>query len=352
VLAEIASALCEIHHGDVDTGIERLELALHKSEKGQSRIDVLSALVKAYDQASRPEPALQYLLELIERIRDSRQKSILALFGLPHPSSLASDCLNGGDLRALESREAKLRSRLAERQLIDSRMEVLERLAVTADLKDDISGEHGYRVGKLSYLIAKALGWNRGACQSLEFAARLHDIGKIAIADTILLTCTQLMDAERQAMHLHTTIGAELLARSNIAELNVAERIAHFHHEWWDGKGYPMQLRGKRIPIEARIVSLADVFDALTHGRPYSHAWPIDSALDEIRQRRGSQFDPELTDVFLNLVAEVRSRHTDLDGYLAKEGRLSAFAQARERIRRIVCRHQDVSAGQGSEQAR
>jgi putative two-component system response regulator len=164
-------------------------------------------------------------------------------------------------------------------------------------------------------------------------AARLHDIGKIAIPDRILLTSEELKAVEKQIMSTHTTVGAELLSNSNIPQLRIAEEIARHHHEWWDGTGYPSKLSGKRIPIHARIVALADVFDALTHGRPYAPAWPIDRALEEIRQRRGTQFDPDLTDTFLALIDDLRREHADLDAFLGEASRNSPFLQARDKIR-------------------
>ena len=142
-------------------------------------------------------------------------------------------------------------------------------------------------------------------------------------------------------MSAHTPIGAELLAKSNIPQLRIAEEIARHHHEWWDGTGYPSKLSGKRIPIHARIVALADVFDALTHGRPFSPPWPMERAIEEIRKRRGTQFDPELTDVFLTLIEELRAEHSDLDAYLGKAGKNSPFLQARNKIRLMLAEERE-----------
>jgi putative two-component system response regulator len=213
---------------------------------------------------------------------------------------------------------------------------MLERLAVTADLKEEQSGEHGYRVGKLCSLVAEDLGWTKDPRNAIELAARLHDIGKIGVPDHILLKTQQLRDAERDMMSVHTLIGAELLAKSDVAQLRMAEDIARYHHEWWDGTGYPAKLSGKRIPIHARIVALADVFDALTHGRPYAPAWTIEQALEEIQARRGTQFDPGLTDRFIELAHRLQKEHADLDEYLGRAGRNSPFAQARNRIRLML----------------
>jgi putative two-component system response regulator len=176
----------------------------------------------------------------------------------------------------------------------------------------------------------------------LELSARLHDIGKVAMPDRILLSTEALRQAERQFISTHTKVGAELLSGSSDPQLRMAEEIARHHHEWWNGEGYPSKLKGKRIPIHARIVALADVFDALTHGRPFSPPWSMDRAIEEIRARRGTQFDPELTDVFLELVAKLRNEHQDLDEYLGRAGRNSPFLMARNKIRAMLAEERDL----------
>ena len=170
----------------------------------------------------------------------------------------------------------------------------------------------------------------------IERAARLHDIGKVGIPDRILFSSNALKAAQRSVLESHAVLGAELLTSSNIPTIQLAEIIARHHHEWWNGEGYPSRLAGKRIPIHARIVALADVFDALTHGRPFSPPWPVERALAEIRSRRGTQFDPELTDIFLNLMDRLIAEHEDLDEYLGRASRHSPFLQARNKIRRML----------------
>ena len=232
--------------------------------------------------------------------------------------------------------EAVLKARIAEREVVRSRQEILERLAVAADIRQDISGEHGYRVGRLSALLAKDVGWDRDACNALDIAARLHDIGKIGIPERILLDDKTLRAAEKHFIASHTLVGAEILAKSDIPQVRIAEEIARCHHEWWDGTGYPRQLKGMDIPKGARIVALADAFDAMTHGRPYAAAIPVEDALAQIAALRGRQFDPELTDYFLALVRRLASSIDDLDAYLGKAARNSPFLKARARIKEML----------------
>jgi putative two-component system response regulator len=354
-IGDLAIGLCEIHGGNVTKGLALLEKAMEASgEKGTSEhADALSALVKAYDHTYQPEKALTRLSELLATLRSRREQSLSALMTInPIEDRRFAVESEDRDLKELTIREAKLRTYVAERDAVNAHLGMLERLAITADLKDDISGEHGYRVGRLAFLVAQALSWNAEASAALELAARTHDLGKIAMPDRILLSSKELQEAERHFMSTHTTIGAELLGKSNIPQLRMAEEIARHHHEWWNGEGYPSKLKGKRIPIHARIVALADVFDALTHGRPFSPPWPIDKALDDIRARKGTQFDPELTDLFLALIEKLRKEHEDLDEYLGRAGKNSPFLQARNRIRQMLAEereHEKMATVEGNQ---
>lgn len=336
-LAQIAAGLCEVHGGSVDRGLAILEESLLRSSATDAwRLESLVALVRAYDVAGNPEKALTHMKALLEHIRGQRERALVALLQLKSEPTQATS-----GLQALELREARLEARVAEREAECQRTEMIERLAITADLKEEASGEHGYRVGKLALLLASKMSWTTDDANAIDLAARLHDIGKIAVPDRILLNSEELQAAERHFMSTHTSIGAELLAKSNIPQLRMAEEIARHHHEWWNGEGYPSKLKGKRIPIHARIVALADVFDALTHGRPFAAPWSMDKAIDEIRARRGTQFDPELTDLFLELIARLRKEHEDLDEYLGRAGRNSPFLMARNKIRMMLAEERD-----------
>lgn len=352
IAASIAEGLYEVQAGRVDVGISRLTNTLERARLVRSMLrDTLGALVKAYEVVGQPERALVYLREMIEALRQTQQENALKHVDL-HLSQLGAQVAaepTGEPPIAtrLQRQEAALRGKVAEQELFRSRIEMLERLAVTAELRDDSTGEHSYRVGKMASLLAQEFGCEEEVCFMIEMAARLHDIGKIGVPDAILLKPEKLNDAERQIMRTHTTVGAELLSKSAIPHMQMAEEIARYHHEWWDGSGYPGNLSGSAIPLAARITALADVFDALTHKRPYKIAWPIDAALDEIAQLKGSQFDPQLTDMFVVLVGRLRKDHIDLDSFLGQAASESPFLQARSRIWNALHKSHDRD-GEGS----
>jgi response regulator RpfG family c-di-GMP phosphodiesterase len=182
-----------------------------------------------------------------------------------------------------------------------SRLETLERLALAAEYRDSVTHEHTERVGQTAFLLAAELGLPESEASLIGQAAPLHDLGKLAIPDAILLKPGRLLTAEFQLIQEHPNAGASILADSSYEVLRLAEEIALTHHEWWDGSGYPAGLQGEEIPIGGRIVALADVFDALTHERPYKDAWPVRAAVAEIRRLKGRQFDPAVVEAFLRL---------------------------------------------------
>jgi putative two-component system response regulator len=206
---------------------------------------------------------------------------------------------------ALRRHNETLEERVRERtqELEEARVEALERLARAAEFRDDTTGQHTQRVGRLSARLAARLGLDAGMVELIRRAAPLHDLGKIGIPDAVLLKADSLTPAEFELMKTHTTIGATILSGSNVALLQVAEQIALSHHEHWDGRGYPHGLRGTEIPLSGRIVAVADVFDSLTHERPYKRHWPRSRAVAEIKRQRGRQFDPDVVDAFLAIHA-------------------------------------------------
>lgn len=190
------------------------------------------------------------------------------------------------------------------RNLIVARTEALECLARAGEYRDDATGEHAKRVADLSGKIARALRLGEAAAQLLEAAAPLHDLGKIGISDAILLKPGRLTDTEFEAMRKHAHVGGSIIGKVKSPVLRKARQIAMHHHEHWDGTGYPAGLKGKQIPLPARIVAVADTFDALVHKRPYKPAWSLADAVEEVRSQRGTRFDPAVVDAFLTVVAD------------------------------------------------
>ena len=192
----------------------------------------------------------------------------------------------------------------------------LEHVAVLAERRVDPTGFHCMRVGKLAGLLAKACGHDDDFVQDLSYAARLHDVGKMFIPDYLFALPTSFTKEQRSLMQLHTVKGAFFLAGAPHRAGQWAQLVARSHHERWDGQGYPDRLNAEAIPQVARLTALADVFDALTHDRPYRSAWAMDKALAEIRREAGGYFEPCLVDSFLALLDQLRSTHTDLEQYL------------------------------------
>jgi putative two-component system response regulator len=193
------------------------------------------------------------------------------------------------------------RARRAEGELDSARMDVLERLAHVAEFRDQESVLHTWRVGRLSGQLAAGIAMAPGECEPLAFAARLHDVGKVAIPDQILFKRAPLSPAEWDVVRRHAEAGAQILGRSSSSLVQLAATIARSHHERWDGSGYPDALGGDSIPLPARIVALADVFDAVTHERAYDTAWTHERARAHIADQRGRHFDPQVVDAFLAL---------------------------------------------------
>jgi putative two-component system response regulator len=205
--------------------------------------------------------------------------------------------------------EARVRERTREleaayREVEATELEILDRLGMAAEYRDDATGQHARRVADASARIARALGLGDSQVQLIRRATLLHDVGKIGIPDRVLLKPARLTPEEAEVARAHATAGAKMVAGSRSLLLQVAEEIARTHHERWDGTGYPMGLKGETIPLTGRIVAVADVFDALTHERPYKPPWPADAAVAEIRRLSGRHFDPRVVAAFLDVLAE------------------------------------------------
>lgn len=184
----------------------------------------------------------------------------------------------------------------------DAEAATLQRMAAAVEYREDPTGRHPQRVGKLSGLLGRYLGMDAGRVDSLEHAAKLHDIGKVGLADDVLLKAGKLTQEEFEKLKTHTTLGARLLDGTENPVLNLASEIALTHHENWDGSGYPRALSHENIPLSGRIVNVIDVFDAFTNNRPYRKAFSVEMTLEFIRAQRGHEFDPEVVDRFLEMV--------------------------------------------------
>lgn len=222
-----------------------------------------------------------------------------------------SNLLETAELQqTLRAQNVVLASTLSDRtlDLEEARIESVERLALVAELRDDITGQHNGRVARMACAIAEAIGPRSESAKLLGRVAALHDIGKIGIPDSILLKAGPLSGAEWDTMKTHTTIGARILSSGRSEFMRLAKEIARSHHERWDGAGYPDGLRSTQIPLSARIVTIADVFDALSSDRPYRLAYTVREAREAIELGSGTLFDPSLVKVFRGVFAATQAR--------------------------------------------
>src|SRR5688572_10390840 len=208
---------------------------------------------------------------------------------------------------ALEDRRRMLEGMVDEatREIREREKETLLRLARAGEFRDEETGYHLIRMARYSRLIANAIGLERDEAETIELAAPLHEIGKIGIPDGILLKPGRLDAPEWEVMQRHPVIGHEILKGSASKYVRMGALIALGHHERFDGKGYPNGLDGDHVPLCARIVAVADVFDALTSKRPYKKAWKADEAFEYLKAQRAKHFDPRLVDAFLGMKEKV-----------------------------------------------
>lgn len=204
------------------------------------------------------------------------------------------------------------KQRLAEIEILKKTKELrltqnaaVSMLGEAGHYNDTDTGIHIWRMAAYTRLLAENIGWEVVEAELLELAAPLHDTGKIGITDGILKAPRKLTSEEWETMKTHTEIGFSILSKSNTRLFKLAAEIALYHHEKWDGSGYPKGLKEKNIPESARIIAIADVFDALTMKRPYKEAWTVQAAFEEIQKGKNKHFDPEFVDIFLDLEDDV-----------------------------------------------
>jgi len=199
--------------------------------------------------------------------------------------------------------------------LVQSRLEIVQTLGRAAEYKDNETGLHVIRMSHYAQILAKAAGLSDKEAEDLLNAAPMHDVGKIGIPDSILLKAGPLTDDEWAVMRKHPEMGAEIIGAHSSDLLQLARLVSLYHHEKWNGKGYPFQISGDAIPIGARIVAICDVFDALTSDRPYKKAWSVEQAVALLASEAGQHFDPDLVPLFiaqLPAILEIKARWAEV----------------------------------------
>lgn len=199
-------------------------------------------------------------------------------------------------------------------RLSNARLELVQRLSQASEWRDNETGAHIKRMSAYCRIVADVLKMGEHYCEVIELAASMHDIGKIAIPDSILHKPGKLTDEEYEIMKQHAEAGGQLLEGADDELMKMARDIAYFHHERWDGNGYPRKLAAEQIPLSARIAAVCDVFDALISERPYKKAWPVEEALTVIKDGSGSQFEPRIVDAFMEglpKILRLKDEHKD-----------------------------------------
>ena len=224
--------------------------------------------------------------------------------------------------RALASQAAvAIRNAILTSDLEEAHLDTLKRLGIAAEWRDKETANHITRVSHYSGILAEVLGWEEERVRLLMLSSPMHDVGKLGIPDAILHKPGRLEPEERKLMETHTIIGANIMAKANNEIMHWSREVALGHHEKWNGKGYPKGLSNKAIPVESRIVALADVYDALSSRRCYKEAFPHEKAMAILKEETGEHFDPEVMEAFqtgLDRIIDVRDRYADKEEDFAK----------------------------------
>ena len=314
----VAEGRVALRSGALDDAIAVLQAALDMSERTESReyeLEINDLLATAFKRAGRFEEAL----ERRER-HDAQYRKMFT-----HAADLRLRTLQVAHDTATARQQAEIfRLRTQELEVMvagddallagsataaSHHHEAFEHLAILTEFRDAETGEHTNRVGDLAAEIAHALGHSPEWCEQLRMAARLHDVGKVAVPDAVLRKTGPLTVEEYEMMKSHTSMGHRILAGNSSPMFQMAAEIAQAHHEWWDGSGYPLGIAYTSIPVAGRIVSVADVYDALCSKRPYKRSWSRIESARFVTSGRGGQFDPDIVDAF---VAVITARHPDL----------------------------------------
>lgn len=250
---------------------------------GDSAVRMAALNAGAIDFLTKPVNPLEF---------QARMRNLIALVTAQNKLADKAEWLRA----EVEKAVAELRAREEE---------IIERLTIAASYKDAETAKHTKRVGCYSEAIAAAFGLDLQTCSDIRLASPMHDIGKVAIPDAVLLKKGKLTEQEFASMQTHTLAGSDILRESKSSLLQMAADIAASHHERWDGQGYPFRLSGEKIPLAGRIVAIADNFDALTTARPYKEAWTVERTVEHIQQRAGTQFDPRCVQAFMDALPTI-----------------------------------------------
>ncbi len=291
---------------------------------GKSGAELLPEIIKKYpDTAVIMTTAVTDTETAIKCMRDGASDYLVKPYNLDEVAISAQRALEKRRL-VLENRDYQqhLEEMVAEKTIelkkaIESikqaSLDTIHRLARAVEYHDTDTGSHIERIGWYSAIIARQMDWSDQQIENILYAAPMHDVGKIGIPDSILLKPGRLNAQEWEIMKKHTTIGAEILSGSDTGFIKLAEIIALSHHERWDGKGYPRGLKGEDIPMAGRIVTIADVFDAVTSKRPYKKPATAEQAFDIIKKGSGTHFDPEVVKAFFAVADELIAKR-DVQG--------------------------------------
>ena len=344
IICEHAVAAHDLHLRKHRDAIDRL-LGLRERTKSLPGLhcDSLTLLEDAYQAIGDHASAFACLAEQVEHRsvdQAARVASFFAEIGIEACTiSPVHDLASGAINRVMAQPLSSLPSR-PSRANVRAMQETFERLAVAAELNEDDSGRHSYRVGRLAGLLAAQVGHDAEIRDNIELAARLHDIGKLGLPSALLARPQALSAAETTVMREHTEIGRKILEQANDPAFDLAKDIAYSHRERWDGEGYPQKLRQTAIPEAARMTAIAEAFDVLTHGRAYQAAVSVPDALSRIQQASGAQFEPRLVSAFVDVVNRLYREHECdavlLSDYLGSAGTASSFLQARESMHSLM----------------
>jgi putative two-component system response regulator len=348
ISAATVSGLVEVYKGNVDMGISRIVAVRDQSKSlATSYQDALRASVTAYEKAGQPDRALSMNRELMMHVRNIHREAIMQQ-QQQHLQRLGLPDLDTASLRAIENKDEALKQKLED--AATKQGEFLEHMALTVELREEDSGEHAFRVAMWAHLLALEHGLDPDEAERVELAARLHDIGKVVIPDSVIRKRTALSQGERQLIETHAATGADFLIRAKVPYAALAEEIARYHHEAWSGEGYPDGISGDAIPLPARIVGLCDAFDSLVHNRPWRSGWRVEEALGHLVRESGRQFDPELVEQFIPLVRRTYAMHEDVDAYLARSAQQTPlWTMRRSLVERLM---RPAPGEQGNDQLR